>query len=201
MSKEIEVVNEAGETVKETVYTVEDMAAKDGEYAAAQTELTELRRLNTERSQNFTAYSKMSEEEKKVYDANTTTLLKREEALTNQLAEVTNKLSEKDKRDAESSKTTVLNSIHHGDENSKKLLEEKYALLSAMPETTQQEISARASEAAKLAGIQIDPRNPIYTAINGEAPNFKPNSEYVDTPEGKTALDMARAAMNLPIPK
>lgn len=201
MSKEIETVADDGSITKETFYTAEEYSAREIELTAAQTALAEMQRVNAARGEDFKAYSKLSEEEKKVYDANTTNLMKQAEMLENKISELSTTISTKDKRDADAAKTHVLSSLHHGDEAAKTLLEEKYALLSAMPETTPQEIQARANEAAKLAGIQIDPRNPLYTSVNGEAPNYKPNSEYVDTPQGKTALDMARAAMNLPVQK
>lgn len=197
MAKEIETTNEAGETVKETVYTTQEYTARETELNTVQAELAEAKRVNAERGESFTAYSKMTEEQKKTFDANTTNLLKREEALTAQLAEMNIKLTDKEKNEIQSAKTTALASVHHGDEATKKTLEEKYDLLSGMPETTQAEISARTREAAKLAGIQIDQRNPLYTGINGDAPTYKPNKEYVDTPEGKIAADMAREAMGI----
>lgn len=201
MSKEIEVTNEAGETVKEVVYTPEEYTAKENELKTISEQLETLRKSGAEKGENLKKLSQMSEEEKKVFDVNTINLLRREEQLSTEVGELKTKLTDKEKRENESAKNTALSSIHHNDENTKKVLEEKYALLTGMPETTPAEVSARAKEAAKLAGIQIDPRNPLYSSINGEAPNYKPNKEYVDTPEGKVALDMARAAMGLPTPK
>lgn len=193
MPKEIET-----DGVKETFYTTEEYTGKEGELSTLQTKIAELERINATRGEDFKAYSKMSEEEKKVYDANTTNLLKNEEKLRNELSELGEKLTAKEKRENESAKTNALTSIHHDDEASKKILEEKYALLTGMPETTAQEIAARAKEAAKLAGIQVDPRNPLYIPVSGDAPSYKPKGEYVDTPSGKTAADMVRAAMGLP---
>lgn len=193
MSKEIE--GENGE--KETVYTAEEYTAKETEVKGLNEKLGEVRRAQAEQGNNFKRYSQMTEEERKTHDANTTNLLKREEALQGQIADLTTKISDREKRDNASAKDNALSAIHHGNEESKKVLEEKYALLTGMPETTPAEIGARTREAAKLAGIMIDPRNPLYTPISGEAPQSGPNKEYVDTPEGKQATDMARAALGI----
>lgn len=191
----IEIEKEDG--TKEVVYSTEEYTAKDTEITDLKGKLTELERINATRSSDFTAYSKMSEEDKKAFDANTTNLLKNEETLRNQIADLTGKLSDKEKRDNDAAKNHAMSSIHHNDEKTKNLLEEKYALLAAMPENTPDDIAARTREAAKLAGIQIDPRNPMYTSFSGEAPQYKQNSEYVDTPDGKIAADMARKALGL----
>lgn len=192
---------ETPEGTKETVYTAEEYTAKEGELTVLQTKLQDLEKLNATRGEDFKAYSKMSEEEKKVYDANTTNLLKNEELLRNQITDLTGKLTDKEKRENDSAKNNALSSIHRGNEDTKKTLEEKYALLSGMPETTAEEIAARAKEAAKLAGIQIDPRNPLYTGVNGESPVYKPKGEFVETPKGDAAVQAVRDAMGLPTPK
>lgn len=197
MSKEIETP----EGTKEVVYTAEEYTAKETELGTITKELETLRRVAAEKGENFKKFSQMSEEEKKVFDVNTINLLRREEQLSGEVNDLKTKLTDKEKKDNESAKSFALTNIHHNDEASKKLLEEKYALLSGMPETTPQEISARAKEAAKLAGIQIDPRNPLYSPMSGEAPQYKPKGEYVETPEGKTAADMVRSAMGITPPK
>ena len=197
MSKEIETTKEDGTIVKETVFTKDEYTAKEGELSKVNEELEGLRKIAAEKGENIKKLSQMSEEEKKTYDANTINLLRREEALSTEISSLQTKLTDKEKKENESAKNHSLTSIHHGDEATKKLLEEKYGLLTGMPETTPQEIAARSREAAKLAGIQVDPRNPLYTPMNGEAPNYKPKTEYTDTPEGKTAVAMARAALGL----
>ncbi len=196
MSKEIQ--NDAGET--EIVYTADEYKALEADAGKAktlETELAEAKRLIAERGENFTAYSKMSEEERKVYDANTTNLLKREENLLTELAGVKTTLAEKEEKEKTSLKTNALSNIHQGDEATKTKVEAEYALLTGMPETTQDEINARAQKAALLAGIQIDPRNPLYIPVNGEAPMHKDKKEFVETPEGTQAMDMVRDAMGI----
>lgn len=198
MAKEIEVANEDGTTSKETVYSTEEYTAATGVVTKLEADLAEARRINMERGNDFKAFSKMTEEEKKVYDANTLNLLRREENLTNQLTDLSTKLTDKEKKENDSAKNNALTNLHHGDEASKKLLEEKYALLTGMPETTAEEINAKAGAAAKLAGIQIDPRNPLYTQFNGEAPKYNADKQFVDTPAGAAAAAAVRAAMGLP---
>lgn len=193
MSKEIE--NEDGTT--EVVYTADEYNAQTNNLTARETELEEIKRVNAERGQNFTALSKMSEEEKKTYDANTLNLLKREEVLVNELAGLKTALELKETNEKSVFKNNALNNIHGNDEATKKAIEEKYALLSGMPETTQDEINARAKAAATLAGIQVDPRNPLYSPVSGDAPNYKENKEFTESPEGKEAAGMVAAAMNI----
>jgi len=194
MSKEIE--NEDG--AKEIVYSQEEYTKMETDLKSLQTELEDVKKVNAEKTDNFKAFSKMTEEEKKVYDANTINLLKREEALTNQIGELTTKLSEKEQKEATSAKETAFKSVHLGNEDAKKVLEEKYALLSGMPESTAEEIGKRVLEAAKLAGIQIDTRNPLFQAFNGESPSYKKGEEFTDTQKGKMAMDAARVALGLP---
>lgn len=193
MSKEIEV--EGGG--KEIVYTADEYKAKETELQKTQSDLETAKRISAEKGNNFKKFSEMNDEEKKVLDANQINLLKNEERLISDIEGLKTKLTEKEQKENQSSKNSALLSIHHGEESSKKILEEKYNLLTGMPETTSQEIAARAKEAAKLAGIVVDPRNPLFTHISGDAPNYKPKSEYVDTPEGKTAADMVRSALGI----
>lgn len=198
MSKEIEVVNEAGETVKETVYTADEYKGLETNLSTKEAELGEVKRVLAEKGENFTAFSKMTEEQKKVFDVNTLNLLKREEVLMNELEGVKTTLAQKEEREKTSAKTNALNLIHQGDEATKKKVEDEYALLTGMPETTPDEINARARKAATLAGIQIDPRNPLYISVSGEAPKHDANKEYVETPEGSQAAEIVRKSMGLP---
>lgn len=201
MSKEIENTDAEGNVTKETVYTVDEYKAieeKAGQVDKLQTDLAEAQRVNAERAGNFTAYSKMTEEEKKVYDANTTNLLKREEALQTELATMKETITQKELKERELGKTTAMKNIHQGDEATKKKVEDAYGALAGMPETTQEEINARVVAASRVAGIVIDQRNPLYIPVEGEAPKYDPAKEYVETPEGSTAADMVRNAMGLP---
>ena len=77
-----ETIEKDGEEI--TVYTQQEVdtakeAAIKEAIGAKEARIAELERLNAERAENFTAYSKMTEEEKKAYDANTVNLLKRDE--------------------------------------------------------------------------------------------------------------------------
>lgn len=174
--------------------TTKTVAEKDAE-------ITRLSKLNIDKTENFKKYNEMSAEEKAAYDANTTELLKRNQIVETELGEVKTKLEEKETRERTSAKDGALKVFHEGNAEIKTTLEEKYALLAAMPETTPEEITARAIEAAKLAGISIDSRQPLFSHMNGDAPNYKPNKDYADTPQGKEAADLVRAAMSIPAPK
>lgn len=201
MAKEIEVVNEAGETVKETVYTADEYKGLETNLATKETELVQANKLLAERGENFKSFSKLTEEDKKNYDANTLNLLRVVETLETEITSTKTQLSDKTEKERTSAKTNALNLIHQGDADTKKKLEDEYALLTGMPETTPEEINARAKKAATLAGIQIDPRNPLYTSVNGEAPKVPDNKNYVETPEGAQAAEMVRSAMGITEPK
>lgn len=163
-------------------------------------EIERLKKVSSEKTENFRKYNEMTEEERKSYDANTTNLLIRGDHLEEQVTTLTKTLAEKEERERLNDKTNALAGFHGGSEEVKKTLEEKYALLAAMPETSPQEIFARATEAAKLAGISVDSRNPIYQTVHGAPPVFKERTDFTDTNEGKAAADVVREAMGLPKP-
>lgn len=186
-----------------TLYTEEEVSAKAKEAADAtaaekDAEITRLAKVSAEKTENFRRYNEMTEEEKKAYDANTVSLMKRGDQLEDDLKKEREIREAREVADRDRTKNTALKGFHAGSEDAKKTIEEKYALLSGMPEGTPEEIQARATEAAKLAGISVDSRNPLYVSIHGEAPQYKANKEYVETPEGKEDLAAVRAAMGLP---
>ncbi len=198
-----EITNDEG--VVETVYTAEEYKAMEEKatgYEANIKEkdsaLAEKERLLAEKSENIRRFSNMTEEEKKNFDANTTNILRHADKLETELNEVKTKLTEKEQREKDFSKNSSLEKVHMGDEATKKRLEDNYAVLAGMPETTPQEINARVNAAARMAGITIDPRNPIYTPMNGEAPPVpKTADNYVESEAGKVAADMARGALGI----
>lgn len=202
MAQEIE--NEAGEKV--TVYTADELESAKTEAATAaiatkDAEIAEIKRLKEEQGDNFKRYSQMTAEEKAAHDANTTNLLKREEALMTEIEGLKTTVTEKTKKESDAAKTNALKNIHNGDDKIKTELEKNYDLLSGMPEGSPEEINARAVAAARMAGITIDPRNPLYTAVDGAAPVYKQNAEYIDTPEGNAAAALVRDAMGIPAVK
>lgn len=202
MAKEIE--NADG--TKETVFTQEDIATQSATAVEAalkplQGELEELKRINAARGTDFTAYSKMSEEQKKSYDANTTELLKREETLVGEITSLKTTISEKETNEKNATRNMTLKNIHLDDPASKEKVEKAYAALAGMPEGTQQEIHARAIAAAAVAGIVINPQNPLYTSVNGEAPTQKNKGDYTESDNGKVAADLVRSAMGIQAPK
>lgn len=167
--------------------------------AEKEAEIQRLAKVSAEKTQNFKRYNEMTIEEKKVYDANTTELLKRDELRSKENEDLRNRLEEKEKREKESVKRSVIDSIHNNDEKIKKEVEKNYDMLAGMPETTPEEIHQRAIAAARLAGVQTDPRNPLYTAYSGEAPKSKPEKdpEFTETTRGKEAEELARQALNI----
>ncbi len=193
-----------------TVYTADEMeaakteavtaatTAKEDELKKVNEELAKVRQVNVDKTENFKKFRDLTEDEKKAYDENTLLLMKRADKLEEDLAKETTTRTERETRDRELNKTNALLAFHAGKDDIKKTLEEKYALLAAMPETTPQEINARAREAAKLAGISVESVNPLYQHVNGDAPVYREKKEYTESPEGKEAADLVRSALNLP---
>ncbi len=166
--------------------------------AAKDVEIENLRKVNAEKTENFKKYNEMTEEEKKAYDANTINLIRRGDKLEEDLAGERKIREEREKNDRENMKNTTLKQIHGGSEEVKANVDKHYAALAGMPETTQEEVNARAVAAARLAGIVIDQRNPLYQTFSGQAPEYKEKTEYTETAEGKEAARLAREAMGLP---
>jgi len=206
MSKTIE--NEKGE--EEVVYTEaeinekveatkkEIMESSGKTVAEKEARIKELEKISADQKVNFKKYNEMTEAEKAAFDANTVELLKRNDLTATELQEVKTKLAEKEVKERESAKNSVLKSFHGGDEKVKKMVEDNYAYLAGMPETTPEEIAARAGAAARLSGIVIDNRNPLYASFNGEAPKSKDEGkEFVDTDKGKAAADLVRQSLNI----
>lgn len=169
MSKEIEVTKDDGSVVKETVYTAEEIAAKDAE-------IERLNVLNGEKTENF----------KKVNE--------KTEKLEGDVNKLTETLAQKETRERESAKTVNGVRYHGNNEDLKKKVEDNYALLSGMPETTPEEIAARMTQAAVLSGINVAPLNPLNQPFSGEAPRIKPEDakakedEFLKSEKGQAAL-------------
>lgn len=141
MAKEIELEDGS----KETVYTKE-------EYEAIAKEADDAKKLAEERGTNFTNYNKKTEE------------------LETKVGTLETQLTEKITKERESTKLGTAVRFHGNNEELKTKIESNYALLSAMPETTPEEINARMQAAATLSGISVESRNPIYSPTYGEPP-------------------------------
>lgn len=138
-----EIENEDG--TKETMYTAEDMAAKDKE-------IEDAKKLADERGENFTKYNEK--------------VVKTEE----ELGKLRKDLADKEAKEKETARTATAAQYHGNNDDLKKKIEDGYAALAGMPETTPIEIAARTEAAARLAGITVESRNPLYTPAYGEPP-------------------------------
>lgn len=202
MAKEFEV--EDGKM--ETFYSAEEIeAAKKAEAdrvaAEKDTEIERLKKISAEKTDNFRKYNEMTEEEKKAHSENEIIQIRRNDKLEEELAGVKKVLTEKEERERIYTKDTIMKSIHGDKDDIKKSLEENYAILAGMPETTPDEIRARTMKAANLAGISIESINPLYQPMNGDAPVHKQKDDYVETEAGKTAADLVRQNLNIQQPK
>ena len=200
----IKVTDDDGKEIE--AFTAADLEAAKKEImeshgktlAEKEAEIANLKKVSAEKTENFKKYNDLTEAEKKSFDANTIELMKRNDMTQKQVEELTMKLAEKEKNERDSNKTTILKGLHKDDEKTKKAVEDAYNALSGMPESNQVEIAARASAAAKLAGVQMDPRNPLYSSFSGEAPKSKDEGkDFVDTEKGQEALKIAESALGI----
>lgn len=153
----IELFDAEGNAVK--AYSEEAFTTKEKELQDALVEKAKL-------SADFGKMNNLTEEEKAAKLANESELLKRIDLLQ---AEVEGtKTSQRD-----SLKNANFARFHGNNEDIKKSLEEKYAIIN-LPESTPEEIQARVEAAATLAGISVDNRNPIHQYVTGEAPRYHP---------------------------
>lgn len=164
--KEIEEKNEdTGETTKVTYYTAEEIAAKD-------VEIERLNNLNNEKTENF----------KKVND--------KTEKLEGEFGKLKETLTQKEDRERETAKVTYGAKYHANNEELKTKIEAKYSLLN-MPESTAEEVAAKMEEAARMAGIVTDNRNPLFSPTYGEAPRISVKNkedEFLKSEKGQAAL-------------
>lgn len=174
------------------------MTEKETELAKIKEDLAAAQRVSVEKTDNFKKFRDLSVDDKKAYDANTLEMMRRADKLEDDLTKEREQRETRETSDRMRNKDNALRNFHGEKEEVKKTLEEKYALLTGMPETTPEEISARAQAAAQLAGISVESRpNPLYQSANGEAPVFKEKKEYTETPKGQEAADLVRQAMGL----
>lgn len=153
-------------------------------------EVEHLKKVSAEKSENIKKLRDMSDEEKKALDVNTITILKKMEALEEESNQTKAQLAEKNEKERNYTKDTILGSIHSGDEKVKLEIETAYGQLN-MPETTPAEIRARADAAMRLAGIAVKTQNPLYGSFSGEAPNIKSekDKEFTETERGKALYE------------
>lgn len=200
----IEHENEDGTTV--TVFTKEELEAEATARATAEAsriaaekdaEIEKLRKVSAEKTENFRKYNDLTDEERKAHSENEIIQIRRADALAEELNSVKTALQQKEEKERGYMKESVFKGFHGGKDDIKKNLEEKYAVLAGMPETNLDEIKARASAAAVLAGISVESVNPLYQSYSGEAPQYKEKTDYVETVAGKEAADMVRSALGI----
>lgn len=209
MAKEIE--NEEG--VMETWYSPAELEQQKTEAIDAvkadstktieekDAEILRLNKVSAEKTDNFRKYNEMTEEERKAHTENEIIQIRRNDKLEEELGGVKKTLEEKEIRERDYAKTSVLKAFHGDKEEVKKVIEEKYAILSGMPETTPDEIRARATEAAKLAGINVNSQpNPLYQGFSGASPEYKEKTQFVETAEGEAAAQMVRDSLGITSP-
>ncbi len=174
----------------------EEYAKTTEELQKAQAEIETLRRVSAEKTENFKRFNEMSEEERKAHSENEIILLKQLDQHSSELGSLKEKLEAKEKTEREYAKVKAISNIAGSKDEVKTALESAYANL-AMPEDTPDAIEARVQAAARLAGINVQSRNPLYAPISGEAPKFNPDAQFVDTPEGKSAVDAVLSSLGV----
>ena len=191
-----EVETQRTEAVK--AREAEIMAETGKTLAEKEAEIDRLKKVNIEKTENFRKYNEMTAEERAAHSENELALIKKTDQLTEELSKTSKTLEEKLIADKAAIKNSTLKTLHHDLPEVKEKLEKNYDILSGMPETTPEEINARVAAAARLSGITVDARNPLYQSVTGESPTFKETDTYVETKEGKEAASLVRNAMGLP---
>lgn len=134
---------------------------------------------------------KALEEQKKISEEKTGNFKQFNEKtvkLEDELNSLRTVLNEKEIREKTSFKEIGFEKIARGNEDLKKILQEKYDLLS-MPDSTQQDIDARIKSAAMLAGVNTNVVNPLNINPVGEAPNNSQHSDdFLKSEKGQAAL-------------
>jgi len=174
----------------------EEYAATKEAYEKAQAEIENLRRVSAEKTENFKRFNEMTEDERKAHSENEIVLLKQLDQHATELGTLKEKLEAKEKTEREYAKVRAISNIAGSKDDVKTALETEYAKL-AMPEDTPDAIEARVQAAAKLAGITVNSRNPLYAPVSGEAPKFNPDAQYTDTTEGKAAVDAVLSSLGV----
>lgn len=195
--KEIEVFTQEEVKAQAETAVAAAKAEADTVIKAKEEEIEKFKKVSAEKTENFRKYNEMTEEERKAHSENEIIQIRRGDKLEEELGNVKKSLEDKETKEKEYTKTSVLKGYHGDKEDIKKSLEEKYSMLAGMPESTPDEIKARANAAATLAGISIDSRNPLYSSFSGEAPQYKEKTDYVESAEGKVAADLVRQSMGL----
>lgn len=205
MSEKIEI-----DGVEKEVFTAEEVAAQTKAAAEAEAtrvaaekdaEIERLKKVSAEKTENFRKYNEMTQEERDAHSANELELIKRNDKIEAELIAEREARLAKEKTENERTKNNALKGFHADVAEVKEKIEKSYAALAGMPETTPEEVQARAEAAARLAGISVESRNPIHQSFSGEAPRYKEKSEYVETPEGQEAVTLARQALGVAEPK
>ncbi len=150
----------------ETVYT------KD-EYDAMAKDAADAKALAEERGQNFSQFNKKTED------------------LETKVGTLEQTLAQKIAAERDSAKNNSATRYHGNNDEIKATLESNYAILSGMPEGTPEEIAARMEAAARLSGISVDSRNPLYQPAYGEAPapkSVNKDEDFLKSEKGQAAL-------------
>lgn len=134
-------------------------------------------------------------------DENFKNLRTKLEGTEGQLKTLEQRIAEKEAYEKTSIKNTLINHFAGADEESRKKLEEEYALIN-IDESTPENISKRMEKAAKMSGLYKEETgsNPVFGGWNGVAPVIKTTKEtegadnIVNTEKGKAAL----GAMGIP---
>jgi uncharacterized coiled-coil protein SlyX len=168
----ITIKNEEG--VEMEVFTQAEMKEQ-------QDKITELNGKLTARGEDFSQMSKK---------------LEKVDEFEKKIGGLEQTLADKEKQEKINMKNSAFEKWHGGKEDLKTGIENAYAKLAGMPESTLEEVALRANEAAKLAGFSVDSRNPLYSGMSGEAPRPRVASESTEAKEAEFfASDRGQAAL------
>lgn len=187
---------ETGEEVE--VYTKDEFdtqntALKEAGEAltASQEALEKAGKVSAQKTENFKRLNEMTEDERAALKANEVSLFKQNEMLEDKLNTMESKLDEDAKTSLQGKKDALLKKYHNGDEDSKKLLEQNWDLVS-LEGVDNDTLAKRAELAASMSKISIENISPLNASIEGSAPNLtqvKEGEQKVE--QGMEALRVA----------
>lgn len=181
-TKEIELYTRAELTERE--------AAKDVEIATAKAEADALRKVSSEKTENFKKLNELTAEEKGALSAEKIEAMARAEAAEAKLAGLEEKYNTDTQNRIKTDKETALAKFHGGNTDLKKVLEDNYELIN-ITGTDTESINQRAQKAVEMYNGSVGRQSPLTASYSGGAPVHKDatrTEDFLKSDKAKSAL-------------
>lgn len=179
------------------VFTPDEVAAKDAAMAEKETalatangELEKERRVSAEKSDNIKRLRDMSDEEKSKLSQEQIEQRKIAEKALDEAESAKAELKKEREEKENLKKENFLERFSGGNADLRKKLEENFNIIDSGKEP---DLEKRMGAAAAMAGINMNPKNPLTQEIFGQAPTEKQKSEKDDFLKGDKAAAAFKA--------